>query len=76
MWIRYLFLDPTIEVLTTAASMYFVFLSKTHNPQCNRQSCEMSTNLEHPREVCLFCAMSFSNEEIAHRKHRIFYLTS
>ena len=55
----------TVQI--SAASGGRVLLAQGHdilpNPICiSRLSCEMSTRREHPREGCLFSAMSFPEE--------------
>ena len=54
---------------------YVASLSKTLNPHCfNQISCETSTSREHPREECVFSAMSLT-EEIAFKKQRILLIS-
>ena len=52
--------------------LYVVSMNKTLYPHCfSHLRCEVSTRRKHPREGCLFSAMSFS-EEIALSNQRFF----
>ena len=61
-----------VSLSKTVYHQYVVSLSKTLNLHClSRLSCEISTKRKHPREGCLFSAISYT-EEIALRYQRFF----
>ena len=73
MWIKYRFLDTAIDGSNTDCITMLCPWARQHNPHCfSRLSWEMRTRREHPREGCLFSAMSFP-KEIALKDQRTFY---
>ena len=73
MWLRYRFFDTEVDG-SNRSIIITLSLGKALNPHCfSRLSCKMSTVREHPREVCLFSAMSFS-EEIPLKINAFFYV--
>ena len=71
-WVEYWFLDTEVDG-SNPSYISVVSSSKIFNPDClSRLSCEMSIRRQHPREVCLFSAMSFL-EKIARKNQPILY---